>query len=49
MNNVSPSSLSGPMTAMILAKANGIAHWRELMGPTKTYRYHMDYDMFVAS
>lgn len=29
---------SGPMTAMILAKANGIAHWRELMGPTKTYR-----------
>lgn len=29
---------SGPITAMILAKANGIAHWRELMGPTKTYR-----------
>lgn len=29
---------SGPMTAMILAKENGVTHWRELMGPTKTYR-----------
>jgi len=29
---------SGPMTAMVLAKENGIAHWRDLMGPTKTYR-----------
>lgn len=29
---------SGPMTAMVLAKENGITHWRELMGPTKTYR-----------
>ncbi|KAJ7391118.1 Nucleoside diphosphate kinase 6 [Desmophyllum pertusum] len=29
---------SGPMTAMVLAKENSIAHWRDLMGPTKTYR-----------
>lgn len=28
------------MTAMVLAKENGIAHWRDLMGPTKTYRYY---------
>ena len=27
------------MTAMVLAKENSIAHWRDLMGPTKTYRY----------
>lgn len=29
---------SGPMTAMVLAKEDSITQWRELMGPTKTYR-----------
>ncbi|XP_028652788.2 nucleoside diphosphate kinase 6 [Erpetoichthys calabaricus] len=29
---------SGPMRAYILARENAVSHWRELMGPTKTYR-----------
>ncbi|XP_028253943.1 nucleoside diphosphate kinase 6 [Parambassis ranga] len=29
---------SGPMRAYILARENGISHWRELMGPTKVFR-----------
>ncbi|XP_030628380.1 nucleoside diphosphate kinase 6 [Chanos chanos] len=29
---------SGPMRAYILAREDAIAHWRELMGPTKVYR-----------
>ena len=30
---------SAPMTAVVLAKENSIKDWRELMGPTKSYRY----------
>ncbi|KAK1795921.1 hypothetical protein P4O66_009035 [Electrophorus voltai] len=29
---------SGPMRAYILAREDAVAHWRELMGPTKVYR-----------
>ncbi|XP_060947719.1 nucleoside diphosphate kinase 6 isoform X2 [Limanda limanda] len=29
---------SGPMRAYILAREEGIRHWRELMGPTKVFR-----------
>ncbi|XP_058468479.1 nucleoside diphosphate kinase 6 isoform X2 [Solea solea] len=29
---------SGPMRAYILAREDGIRHWRELMGPTKVFR-----------
>nr|XP_015830574.2 nucleoside diphosphate kinase 6 isoform X2 [Nothobranchius furzeri] len=29
---------SGPMRAYILAKEDGIRHWRDLMGPTKVFR-----------
>ncbi|XP_070555440.1 nucleoside diphosphate kinase 6-like [Ptychodera flava] len=29
---------SGPMSAHILARENAIAHWRNLMGPTKVFR-----------
>ncbi|KAG7508777.1 hypothetical protein JOB18_024045 [Solea senegalensis] len=29
---------SGPMRAYILAREDGILHWRELMGPTKVFR-----------
>lgn len=30
--------LSGPMRAYVLAREDGIPHWRELMGPTKVFR-----------
>lgn len=30
--------LSGPMRAYVLAREDGIRHWRELMGPTKVFR-----------
>ncbi|XP_031549202.1 nucleoside diphosphate kinase 6-like [Actinia tenebrosa] len=29
---------SGPMTAMILSRQDAISRWRELMGPTHSYR-----------
>ncbi|XP_033110331.1 nucleoside diphosphate kinase 6-like [Anneissia japonica] len=29
---------SGPMSAHILAREGAIAHWRKLMGPTKTFQ-----------
>lgn len=29
---------SGPLQALILARHNAIAEWRELMGPTKVFK-----------
>ncbi|XP_033644998.1 nucleoside diphosphate kinase 6-like [Asterias rubens] len=33
---------SGPLSAHILARHDAIAHWRHLMGPTKTFRAKHD-------